>query len=183
MSSTGDHIKEGVTWTWTQVRRALFIHTLLGLIVALCVGFGGYWYASYQDISVRMEARLPAFEKSLATWIKETAETFSESNPNLSDTPSLPSRSDVRDIQENVTSLISNLNSVPTPTKRIERESEDFRNKLSNVVREIGLYDSTAEATLRVVYSNNEAAKAGAKHSQAIEDYLGSALIRLLGSF
>lgn len=183
MSSTGEHIKEGVTWTWAQVRRALLLHTLGALLVTLCAGFGAYWYASYKDIAARMEERLPAFEESLGTWIEETATTFSEANPNLSETPSLPSRVDVREIQKNVTNLISNLNTVPTPTRKIKNAAEDFQRSLSDVVREIGRYDGTAEAFTRVVYANNEAAKAGGTHNQEIENYLGSAINRLLGAF
>lgn len=183
MSSTGDHIKDGVTWTWTQVRRALFIHTLGALLITLCAGFGAYWYASYKDIASRLEDRLPAFEKSRGIWIDETASTFSEANPNLAEAPLLPSRVDVREIQENVTNLISNLSAVPTPTQSIETAAEDFQRRLSDVVREIGRYDGTAEAVTRIVYANNEAAKAGGAHKQEIEDYLGSAMKRLLGAF
>ena len=183
MSSTGDHIKQGVTWTWAQVRRALLLHTLLALLVTLCGGFGFYWYASYKDIAARMEERLPAFEESLDTWIKETATTFSEANPDLSESPRLPSRVDVREIQENVTNLISNLNAVPRPTQSIENAAADFHRRLSDIVREIGRYDGTAEATTKIVYASNEAARAGDAHNQEIENYLGSTLKRLLGAF
>ena len=123
MSSTGDHIKQGVTWTWAQVRRALLLHTLVALFVTLCAGFGVYWYASYKDIAARMAGntkpqpagqkegepcpaisreRLPAFEESLGTWIEETATTFSKANPNLSESPRLPSRVDVREIHRKI---------------------------------------------------------------------------------
>ena len=183
MSSTGDHIKQGVTWTWAQVRRALLLHTLLALLVTLCGGFGFYWYASYKDIAARMEERLPAFEESLDTWIKETATTFSEANPDLSESPRLPSRVDVREIRENVTNLISNLNAVPRPTQSIENAAADFHRRLSDIVREIGRYDGTAEATTKIVYASNEAARAGDAHNQEIENYLGSTLKRLLGAF
>ena len=183
MSSTGDHIKQGVTWTWAQVRRALLLHTLVALFVTLCAGFGVYWYASYKDIAARMEERLPAFEESLGTWIEETATTFSKANPNLSESPRLPSRVDVREIQENVTNLISNLNAVPTPTQSIENAAADFQRRLADIVREIGRYDGTAEASTRIVYASNEAAKAGGAHNQEIENYLGSTLKRLLGAF
>lgn len=183
MSSTGEHIKEGVTWTWAQVRRALLIHTLVGLLVALVAGFGTYWYASYKDIAERMEARLPAFEDSLGTWIEETSETFSEANSRISETPRLPSKVDIREMQENVTNLITSLNSVPTPTRSIENAAANFQRKLSNIVREIGSYDGTAEATTRIVFANNEAAKAGSVHNQEVEDYLGSATKRLFGAF
>lgn len=183
MSSTGDHIKEGVVWTWAQVRRALLLHTLGALLVTLCAGFGAYWYASYKDIAARMEERLPAFETSLATWIEETSKTFSEANPNLSENPRLPSREDVREMQENVTNLISNLNAVPTPTRSIKNAADDFQHNLSSVVREIGRYDGTAESSTRIVYASNRAAIAGGTHNKEIENYLGSALKRMLGAF
>lgn len=183
MSSTGDHIRDGVTWTWAQVRRALFFQTLISLLVMLCVGFGAYWYASYKDIAARMEERLPSFEESLEKWIKESAETFSAANPNLSETPRLPSGDEVRKLQESLTALISKLNTVPTPTHSIEDAAENFQRHLSDVILEIGRYDRTAEALTRVVYASNEATKAGASHNQEIEHYLGSALNRLLGAF
>lgn len=149
----------------------------------LCVGFGAYWYASYKDIAARMEERLPSFEESLDTWIKESAATFSEANPKLSEAPRLPSGDEVRKLQENVTALISKLNTVPTPTQRIEDAAENFGRHLSDIIREIGRYDRTAEALTRIVYTSNEAAKAGASHNQEIEHYLGSAMNRLLGAF
>ena len=183
MSSTGDHIRDGVTWTWAQVRRALFFQTLVSLLIMLGVGFGTYWYASYKDIAVRMEDRLPTFEDSLDTWIKETAAAFSEANPSLSESPRLPSRAEVRKLQENITTLISSLNAVPTPTQPIENAAENFQGRLSDVIREIGQYDGTPEAFTRIVYTSNEAAKAGGAHNQAIEHYLGSATNRLLGAF
>lgn len=183
MSSTGDHIKEKATWTWTQVRRALLTHTLLAIFLAGFAGFGSYWYASYKDIAVRMDDRLPAFEQSLSTWIEETAKTFSEANPNLLEEPRLPSREAVREMQENVTRLISNLNAVPTPTRDIENASTEFRMRLLGVVREIGGYDGTADGTTRIVHASNEAAISGRAHNQAIENYLGSAVNRLLGAF
>lgn len=183
MSSTGDHIKEGVSWTWLQVRRALLLHTLGGLVLTLFVGFGSYWYASYKDIAIRMGERLPAFELTVGTWIEETSKTLSEANSNLSNEPRLPSRDDVRKIQENVTSLISALNSVPTPTREIENSAAEFKSRLSNIVREIGRYDGTSDALTRIVYENNEAAKAGGAHNQKIEAYLGSTIKRLLGAF
>lgn len=182
MSLTEDDIKEGVSWTWTQVRRALLLHTFVGLLIALCVGFGSYWYASYKDIAVRMGERLPAFEQNVDTWIEKTAKTFSEANTNLSNEPRLPSIEDVRNIQENVTSLISGLNNVPTPTQGIENTSIEFRLRLSSIVREIGRYDSTPEAVTRIVYASHEAAKAGGAHNKQIEDYFGSTVRRLWGS-
>jgi hypothetical protein len=182
MSSTGDHIKESVVWTWGQVRLALLIQTFAGLLVALCVGFGSYWYASYKDISVRLDERLPAFEESVDTWITETAKTFSEANSNLSDQAKLSSREDLLQIQENVTKLISQLNTIPTPTQNIENAATNFRVSLSNIIREIGRYDNTPEALTRIVIANNDAALVGGTHKQEIEDYLGSTISRLLGS-
>lgn len=179
MSST----EETLSWTSSQVRRLLFIYSLGSLVVLVVTGFGVYWYASYQDIAKRMEARLPAFEESLGAWIDVTAKTFSNANPNFSNEARLPSQEEIRELQESLTRLISHLNAVPTPTRRIEDAAGVFRQYLSNVLREVGRYDGSAEGMTRVVIASQQATSAGAKHNHEIERYLGSALKRLLGAF
>ena len=177
MSSTGDHIEEWMTWAWAQVRR--WRRTTLVVVLV----FASYLHTTSKYIAARMEERLPAFEESRRIWIKETAKNYSEANPNLSETARLPSRVDARELQKNVTNLISILNTVPTPTQSIENAATDFQRHLSDVVREIGRYDGTAEAYTIIVYSSNEASRAGGAHKQEIENYLGSTMKRLLGAF
>ena len=183
MSSTGEHIRDTALWTWAQVRRMLLIQSIVALLLALCAGFGTYWYASYKDIASRMGDRLPKYENSVNEWIEETVGIFSQANINISDDPRLPSKNDVRKIQEAATKLITQLNSVPTPTSQIERSAADFRIKLNDIVREVGRYDGTPEAATKILRVSNKASEAGSEHKHAIERYLGSALSRLIGSF
>lgn len=182
MPVTGDQIKEGATWTMAQVRKVMIVQAILGLLLAAVAGFGTYWYASYVDIATRLEARLPELEESRDNWVTTSASFFTNANLNLSESPELPSTEEVRRIQETVTALISDLNTVPTPTVRIEETAGTFRSRLSQVILEIGRYDETPEATTRIVQASQKAADVGEKHRSAIEDYLGSTLRRLFGA-
>ena len=129
------------------------------------------------------ETRLPSLELSKSEWLNVSASVFTNANPNLTKNPQLPSVDDPRRIQVAVTTLISDLNAAPTPTAPIEETAAAFRAQLSEVIREIGRYDATPEATTRIVQASNIAAKVGQAHKVAIEDYLGSAVSRLLGAF
>ena len=196
MPSTGDQIGKGMNRMQAQIRHAPLLQLFAALLVTLFAGFGIFWYTSCKDIAARMEKRLPAFEESLETWTQsidtwaespdirngEPASTFSKANPDLSDSPRLPSRADVREIRENVTSLISSLNTVPTPTRGIENAAENFRQHLSDIIRETGRYDGTKEAFAEIVHASNEATKAGDAHNREIEDYSGSMVKRLPGA-
>ena len=115
----------------------LFWHPLMVSFVMFCASFGVYWHESYKDIAARMEKRLPALEESIDIWLEETATTFPKANPDFSESHHLPSRADVRGIQENVTQLILSLNAVPTPTQGIENvscgfSSSSFRDRAGN---------------------------------------------------
>lgn len=182
MPVTGDQIKEGATWTFAQVRRVMILQAVVGLLLAAIAGFGTYWYASYVDIATRLEARLPELEESRSQWLSVSASVFTDANPNLSESPELPSIEDVRRIQETITALISDLSTVPTPTAPIEETTTAFKTRLSEVVREIGRYDATAEATARMVQASQMAAEVGEAHRSAVEDYLGSTVRRLFGA-
>jgi hypothetical protein len=183
MPVTGDQLKEGAIYTVAQVRKVIFAQAIIALLIAGLTGFGTYWYASYVDIANRLEQRLPELEENRDEWLSVSATIFTDANPNLSQNPELPSIEDVRNIQETVTALISYLNSVPTPTGPIEQTTTAFRASLSEVIREIGRYDATAEATTRIVQASNIAARVGGYHRAAVEDYLGSTYHRLIGSF
>lgn len=183
MPVTGDQLKEGATWTIVQVRRVMIVQAIIGLLLAGIVGFGTYWYASYVDIANRLEQKLPNLEESRDAWLSVSATILADANPNLSENPELPSIEDVRNIQEAITALISDLSSVPTPTESIEQTTTAFRASLSEVIREIGRYDATAEATTRIVQASQIAAKIGDNHRIAVENYLGSTVHRLFGAF
>lgn len=183
MPVTGDQMKDGATWTLAQVRKVMIVQAIVGLLLAAVAGFGTYWYASYVDIATRLEARLPELEKSRDNWITVSASVFTSANPNLNESPELPSTEEVRRIQEVATALISDLSTVPTPTARIEETAGAFRASLSEVIREIGRYDATPEATTRIVQASQIAADVGEDHRSAIEDYLGSTVRRLFGAF
>lgn len=182
MPVTGDQIKAGATWTVAQVRRVMIVQAILGLFLTAVAGFGTYWYASYVDIATRLEARLPELEESRDNWVTTSASVFTRANANLAESPGLPSTEEARRIQEAVTALISELNTVPTPTARIEDTAGAFRSRLSAVILEIGRYDATPEATTRIIQASQKAADFGEKHRSAIEDYLGSTFRRLLGA-
>ena len=182
MPVTGDQIKEGATWTFAQVRRVMILQAIGGLLLAAIAGFGTYWYASYVDIATRLEARLPELEESRGNWVSTSASVFTGANPNLNESSELPSTDEVRRIQEAATALISALGTVPTPTARIEETAGAFRAGLSEVIREIGRYDATPEATTRIVQASQIAADVGETHRSAIENYLGSTVRRLFGA-
>ena len=161
----------------------LFWHPLMVSFVMFCAGFGVYWHESYKDIAARMEKRLPVLEESIDIWLEETATTFPKANPDLFGPPYLPSRADVRGIQENVTQLILSLNAVPTPTQGIENAAADFHLRLSDIVRAIGRYDGTVETFTGIASASDDAARAGDAYNQEIDSYLGSRLKRLFGAF
>ena len=179
---TRDEIKESATWTFAQVRRVMIMQAVVGLILAALAGFGTYWYASYVDIANRIETRLPKLDEKIDRWTIVAAPIFSDANPNLSENPELPSIEDVREIQQVVTALISELNSVPTPTASIEETNTAFRARLTEVIREIGRYDATAEATTRIVEASQLAADVGKAHRNSLDDYLNSAFDRLFSA-
>ena len=181
MSFIENQIKQEVNGRWW--REMLLWHPLMISFVMFCVSLGVYWHESYKDIAARMENRLPAFEERLDTWLEEITATFPKANPDFSESHHLPSRADVREIQENVTDLILGLNVVPTPTQGIENAAADFHLRLSEIIREIGRYDGTAEAFTGIASASHEAVRAGSAYNQEIDSYLGSRLKRLFGAF
>lgn len=182
MTSTGEQFDEKRFWTSGQVRRAIIIQAFLSLFLAAAAGFGTYWYTSYEDVAKRMDSRLTNYQESQSLWIELSKNIYSNANPRLSPNPHLPSIEDVKKIQDATTSLIAQLNSVPTPNKKIEREAMNYRRKLNDIILEIGRYDETAESTLKIIRASNEAAAAGEKHRHEVERYMGSAIKRLWGS-
>ena len=123
MTSTGDDIGQKPLWTSEQVRRAIILQAIIGLIVTVMTGFGTYWYTSYQDVAKRIDVPLTQYQESQSVWVELSRGIFSDANPNLSTDPHLPTVEDVKSIQVATTNLMSKLSAIPTPTGGIEKAS------------------------------------------------------------
>ena len=173
--------RELITLGWSIVRKFLAFRFVLVVLTAAITGIGTYHISTFSNIVDRFEKKLPAFERSRSAWVKATVEVFSSANPR-SENPSLPSDADIRRIRDSITGLITSLNTVPTPTNRIEYAADRFKVSLSEVVRELGNYNGSPEATTRIVEFSQTAAQLGETHRIEVEDYLGGTVRQLAGS-
>ena len=150
-------------WDWQKIA---IIQMLIALNVFLWVNLGKQLYDT-----ARLNKYFPVFEEHLDTWHEETATTFPTANPDLSRSSHLPSMADVREVQEDVTHLILNLDALPMLSYDVKTAAADFRLRLSDIVREIDRYDGTAEAFTRVVHASDKAVVAGDAYNQEIESW------------
>ena len=150
-------------WDWQKI---IILQFPIALFITTWTLFGMYVYNT-----IHMKKHLPAFEESIDTWLEEAEITFSTANLDLSGSPYLPSRADVREIQKDVTHLILSLNALPTVNYNIKTAAADFHLRLSETVREIDRYDGTAETFTRIVHANDEAVAAGDAYNQEIQNW------------
>ncbi|GEM_PF-4801747 len=177
-----DHLKDGMKWSWGQLRRYLFIQSVIIALTAAAGVYGTYLYIAYEDISGRLIESLPPFSGVRDDWGVYSNELFLASNSSLTENAKLPSKADLVVLQKKIVALTAAINTLPTPTDDIYHRAFNFKAALNDTVRAIGAYDGTADGMTKIVVRSQQASEQGALHKNAIENYLGGAWSRLWGS-
>lgn len=150
------------------VKRYWYRYVVITLLLSLIAGIWLEWREEQASAVARVEANYQLVSSKQIKWLNASSAVFSEAAvPGAR----YPTRDDLTELSEEISSTLDAMTSFYTPTAAISRSAGDYRNALSDVAGSINQYLPNEGAMARLLTALEQASIYGETFRVEVDQY------------